>query len=154
VLTQFRRRPRAAPTGTGPLGTGTWLGVIIDGPQHRPWSYCLDAAAIHPHGRQNSSASFHCGNGSCSWFCTMAALVGLQSRCQIDMRCEHRVWAQAGSLRTGSRPFIGRRERLAKGYTLYKHPTGRQIRPLTDKHFYVLSLLNTHTSRKHPHAPN
>jgi len=104
---------------------------MIDGPQHRPSSYCLDATAIHPHGRQNSSASFHCGNGSCSWFCTMAALVGLQSRCQIDTRCEHRVWAQAGSLRTGSQPLIGRRERLAKGYTLGRHPTGRRIRPLT-----------------------
>ena len=49
----------------------------------------------------------------------MAALVGLHSRCQIDMRCAHRLWAQAGSLRTSSRPFIGRRYRLAQGvYTL------------------------------------
>jgi len=79
--------------------------------------------AIHPHDRQHSLASFHCGNSSCTWFYTntMAALVGLQSLCQIDMRCAHRLWAQARSLRTGSRPFIGRQNRLAQGvYTLAK----------------------------------
>jgi len=76
--------------------------------------------AIHPHGRQHVLASFHCGNSSCTWFYTMAALVGLQSRCQIDMRCAHRLWAQTGSLRTGSRPFIGRRDWLAQG--VYRRP--------------------------------
>jgi len=115
VLTQFRRRLRQAPTGTGPLGTDTRLGAMIDGPRHRPWSYCPDTAAIHHPDRQNSLPRFTVETVRARWFCTMAALLGLQSRCQIDMQCAHRVWAQAGSLRIGSRPSIGRRRAGAKG---------------------------------------
>ena len=68
-----------------------------------------------------------------------ALLVGLQSRCQIDMRCEHRVWSQAGSLRTGSQPFIGRRERLAKGL-----PFGEKLRgmELGQLELYYLLCIN------------
>jgi len=90
VLTHFRRRPREAPTGTGPLGTGTRLGAMLDGPRHRSWSYCLDTATIHPHGRQNSLASFHCGNGTC----TMVLHDGRTGRAAITMPDRYAVCAQ------------------------------------------------------------
>ena len=130
VLTQFRRRPRQAPTGTGPLGTDTRLAAMIDGPRHRQWSYCPDTAAVYHPDRENSLPRFTVETVRARWFCTMAALVGLQSQCQIDMQCAHRVWAQAGSLRTGSRPFIGRRRRLAERSTFWRKAAGRGIRPL------------------------
>ena len=68
VLTQFRRRPRQAPTGTGPLGTDTRLGAMIDGPRHRPWSYCPDTAAVYHPDRENSLPRFTVETVHARWF--------------------------------------------------------------------------------------
>ena len=81
VLTQFRRRSRQAPTGTGPFGTDTRLGAMIDGPRHRLWSYCPDTADVYHPDRENLLSRFHCGNGTC----TMVLHDGRTGRAAITM---------------------------------------------------------------------
>jgi len=71
----------------------------------------------------------------------MAALVGLQSRCQIDMRCVHRFGRKPGLSGPAPGPslVIGCRDWLAQGvYTLAKI-CGRAQRPSCSRPNSILS---------------